>query len=468
MRNKKRASQKLALFFLIIISICLSGCQIVTPQATTAPATETPATTASPAPSATPAPPSGVFWVDPSRDLGEISRFTLGGNHGPWSEFSVDAFNKTIELGITFIRWPGGNWGDKNDIRTTMIDLYIAQARKIGAEPSISVRVPGGSPEKAAEVVRYVNITRGYGVKYWNIGNEPNLYDNDPSLNLDQKWTPALYAKTWRDFALAMRAVDPSILFYGPDISQFIGNPNSTASEGDAPDYLREFLKVNGDMVNVVTIHRYPFPSCMNCGNPTWEEMRANTAEWDNMLTNLRRVIKEITGKELPVGVTEYNSNYSSAAGADTSPDSFYSALWLADVYGRLVRQRPEMLAFWQLKNNGGGLGLLTSFDVRPSYYSLLMWKKFGSHLLAASTDAPHVSVFAASRDDGAITVMIVNLDGKEVRQPLQINQGDNKTISDAYLFDSEHKAVAVTPPAFSNGGEIVVPAEAVMLFILK
>jgi hypothetical protein len=146
-----------------------------------------------------------------------------------------------------------------------------------------------------------------------------------------------------------MEAIDPGIQFYGPDISLFIGNPTAAPTEGDALEYLTEFLKVNGDMVDVVTVHRYPFPACQTCGNPTWQELRENTLKWDNTLPNLRRIIKETTGKDLPVGVTEYNSSYSSAVGAETSPDSFYNALWLANVYGRLISQRPEMLAIWQL-----------------------------------------------------------------------------------------------------------------------
>jgi hypothetical protein len=46
----------------------------------------------------------------------------------------------------------------------------------LGAEPSISVRLHGGTPEAAAELVRYTNIEQGYAVRYWSIGNEPSLY----------------------------------------------------------------------------------------------------------------------------------------------------------------------------------------------------------------------------------------------------------------------------------------------------
>jgi hypothetical protein len=466
MPGSRPACYRLSALLLLYVSfISLTACQAVVVSPTLVPTVEPSPTSG---PTATPLPPAGVFWVDLTRDQGELSKFVLGVNHGPWSDFSLDSFKKTIALGVTFMRWPGGNWGDRNDIRSLMIDNYIAQARTIGAEPSISVRVPGSTPARAAEIVRYANLTKGYAVKYWNIGNEPNLYENDPGLNIDEKWTPQRYARVWREFALAMRAVDPGILFYGPDISQFVDDPQNPGADAVARAYLTEFLKVNGDLVNIVTVHRYPFPACLTCGNPDWEDMRANTAEWDQILVKLRRVIRETTGKELPVGVTEYNSNYSSAAGAETSPDSFYSALWLADVYGRLLRQQPELLAYWQIKNNAAGYGLLTSFDVRPSYYSFVMWKKFGNHLLFASTDAQYVSVYAARAEDGRLTVMLINLNATPLNQPLQLKGGDQLQLVEAFLFDATHPAEALPIPNFTNGAGVTLPPESVTLLIFR
>jgi alpha-L-arabinofuranosidase len=150
--------------------------------------------------------------VDTSSDLGEISKYVLGANHGPWSDLGAGNIEMAQESGVTFLRWPGGNWGDRNDIRTSYIDNYMGIARTIiRAEPSITVRLLGGTPEQAADLVRYVNIDRQYGVKYWSIGNEPDLY-----IVEDPTWTPEYYAKRWREFAEAMKAVDPNIIFCRP------------------------------------------------------------------------------------------------------------------------------------------------------------------------------------------------------------------------------------------------------------
>ena len=465
-----RARNILAHLFILFVFSGVAACTAapVTPVLQASPV---PSPTPSPIPSTTPtpAPPAGVLWVDTSRDLGEISPFALGMNHGPWSEFSPYALEKAIALGPTFLRWPGGSWGDQNDIQPLSIATYIGEASKMGAEPSITVRLTGSSPEQAAALVQLVNNKHGYKVKYWSIGNEPDLYSD-----VDKSWNPQSYAKRWREFALAMKAADPSIILFGPDISDFVGDAGVMGAreynkQGENKrDYLVEFLKLNADLVNIVTVHHYPFPRNSSDNGPSWPELRENASEWDRVIPNLRRIIKETTGKDYPVGVTEYNSSASNALGTPTSPDSFYNALWVADVYGRMIRQRPEILAYWLAKNSAAGHGLLGSFDTRPTYYPFLMWKKFGNQLLDANSDTQYVSIYAAKTSDGGLTVMLVNLNNQEVRKPLQIKGGDALKLTDAVLFDAKHKAETITPVKFRNGGEVTLPAESVTLFIFR
>ena len=58
----------------------------------------------------------------------------------------------------------------------------------------------------AVEWVRYANIKKKYGVKYWMIGNESwNNSEYNGSVS------PAKYADDLEDFARAMKAVDSSI-----------------------------------------------------------------------------------------------------------------------------------------------------------------------------------------------------------------------------------------------------------------
>ena len=416
-----------------------------------------------------------MFRVDTSQDLGIISKYVLGANHGPWSDLGVGNLELAKNSGISFLRWPGGSWGDHNNVRPENITNYLNVARSImGAEPSITVRLLGSTPEQAAEMVRYVNIEKGYGIKYWSIGNEPDLYVTE-----DSSWTPEIYANKWREFALAMKAVDPTIQLYGPEISDFVGDTdnfdqrellyvNSVRLDVTKRDYLIEFLKVNADLVDIVAVHHYSFPKSPGDNALTWEQLRDNTSQWDRIIPNLRRIIKETTGRDYPVAITEFNSNSSNISGANTSPDSFYNALWLADVLGRMIRERPEIIAYWMLKNSNAGHGLMDSFNARPTYYIYQLYKQFGNHLLQANSPEPNISVYAAKRDDGAITVLLVNLNNTEVSKPLQLDQGDKLKLVETYLFDATHKAESIKPTAFTNGSVIGLPAESVTLLIFK
>ncbi|MGD0808042.1 MAG: hypothetical protein ABSA10_11360, partial [Anaerolineales bacterium] len=233
--------------------------------------------------------------------------------------------------------------------------------------------------------------------------------------------------------------------------------------------YLQEFLKIDGDMVDIVTVHRYPFPISMSgSAAPPVADLMANSPEWDTIIPNLRRIIKETTGKDMPVGVMEYNSNYTGISGADTSPDSFYGAIWLADVMGRMIRQKTEFMSYWELTSGSGnsGFGLMNSFEVRPSYYVFQLYKRFGNHLLAASSDQSMVSVFAAKRDDGTVTVILVNRGDAAVKQPLQINKGDKLSLTEAYLFDKNNMAKAFSPPAFHTGDLVEVAGYSALMYI--
>jgi len=126
--------------------------------------------------------PSGVFVIDTASDLGQISPYVLGTNHGPWADLGVNNLEPVKNSGITFLRWPGGNWGDRNDITTLQADNYIAQAKMIGAEPSITLRLPGSTPEAAAEWVRYMNIERTlrWGTRRWTPWSIPSVGGNSP------------------------------------------------------------------------------------------------------------------------------------------------------------------------------------------------------------------------------------------------------------------------------------------------
>jgi len=83
------------------------------------------------------------------------------------------------DSGVTIVRFPAGSWGDHNDVKTYQIDQFMAFAQKVGATAIFHVRLLDGTPEQAAEMVRYTNIEKKYNVQYWAIGNEPTLFNEE-------------------------------------------------------------------------------------------------------------------------------------------------------------------------------------------------------------------------------------------------------------------------------------------------
>src|SRR5919201_862343 len=105
-----------------------------------------------------------ALYVDAAQVIGEISPYVYGANFGGYSSLSPDVFEVAANSGITFFRSPGGRWGDENDITHFNMDLWKTYADIVGADLSIHVRLENGTPEAAAELVRYANIEKGYDI----------------------------------------------------------------------------------------------------------------------------------------------------------------------------------------------------------------------------------------------------------------------------------------------------------------
>ncbi|MFZ4816643.1 MAG: hypothetical protein ACOYL5_19060 [Phototrophicaceae bacterium] len=324
-------------------------------------------------------------------------------------------------------------------------------------EVLISARLEGGSPEQAAELVRYVNIEEGHGVRYWSVGNEPNLFDDYTVEDLNREWRPIVEA---------MLAVDPTIQIVAPDISQYTGEASFGPFDPNGKDWLREFLLVNGDLVDVVAVHRYPFPLGFVSAGASAEDLRQDAARWDALIPALRAVIQETTGRDIPVAVTEASSHWSNQMGGEGTPDSTVHAIWWADVLGRLIRDDPLMVGYFNYQSSDqlGGWGLLARYTVRPTYYVYQLYGQLGDQYISTPRDGA-VSSYAALRDDGALTVMLVNLQADENRVSLALN-GFEAGAASGLLLDETHLAEPVV--VATDLQTITLPAMSALLVVIE
>jgi hypothetical protein len=148
------------------------------------------------------------------------------------------------------------------------------------------------------------------------------------------------------------------------------------------------------------------------------------------------------------------------------SPDSFYNAIWYADVIGRLIDQNVFMVNNFALSGGPGGLGLLYPGQVRPTYYVFQMYNQFGSERIFSSSGVDFVTIYAAKRADGTLTLMVINLTDSQQQVPLQI-QGLQPGQADVWRFDATHNAMDLGLQAMPADGKLILPAQSITLFAI-
>lgn len=107
-----------------VLLLCVSCSSAAVPVGTPTPAlppTETPLPTLTPVPT----PAVGGLYVDAAQNLGAISPLVFGTNYGPWLFVPLPMQEAAKAARLTIIGFPGGNWGDQNDLDEWQIDQFI-------------------------------------------------------------------------------------------------------------------------------------------------------------------------------------------------------------------------------------------------------------------------------------------------------------------------------------------------------
>ena len=113
-------------------------------------------------------------------------------------------------------------------------DQWIYAIRAVGAEPIVILNTTPITD--AVNMVRHFSKDTNEPVKYWIIGNEPNLNGHSARE----------YSDYFNQNYDAMKAVDPAILIGG----------GATAWYDES--WLRQFLQLSGSRVDFVDFHGYP------------------------------------------------------------------------------------------------------------------------------------------------------------------------------------------------------------------
>ncbi len=303
------------------------------------------------------------IYINPNRENGKINPMIFGNfienlddciyggvydRKSPKSDengFRIDVIEGAKAMGITNVRYPGGcyapyyhfyngigenrpliKYGDYNPSHEFGTDEFVKWCSMIGAEPFICVNMGTGTPEEAMNWVKYCNGSSGdlwadkrianghekpYNVKYWAIGNEISA-----PWELGYTPTPADYIRRAREFAMAMKAADPTIklIFSGAHFPIDFPHDN----------WNREILDALYEYIDYINIHHYIGHDYKDeiwnkWKNMTPQEIHYHLSDYMQLLEDAVRMLREDirfighkknSFKHIGIAIDEYNPWY--------------------------------------------------------------------------------------------------------------------------------------------------------------
>ncbi|GAA1773891.1 cellulose binding domain-containing protein [Luedemannella helvata] len=413
--------------------------------------------------------PDARVTVNARAGLATVSDAAVGVNHAVWdSQLGTDAVADLLkDAGVQLMRYPGGSYADIYHWRdntapggyvapNTDFDHFMSGVNRAGAQAMIIANYGGGTPQEAADWVRYANVEKNYGVKYWEIGNEiygnghyGSAWENDEHADK----SPAAYATNVKAYAEAMKAVDPTIKI-GLVLTTPGNWPDGIVAGGDDGSWNKVVLSIAGPSVDFAILHWYP-------GGSNGPDLFTKTEHITDMAWLVRKQIDQYAGgRKLGIAMTELNTDF----GRNTQP----GALFAADAYASLMAAGVFSIDWWNVHNGMGTVstvaghtdyndfGLLSSANCTEDnsvcqpplntpfapYFGLSMTAKFarpGDQLIRAGSTDPLVKAHAARRANGDLAVMLINQDPAAAR-----------TVSLSYAGYSPASAAQVL--TFGNG----------------
>jgi len=340
--------------------------------------------------------------------------------------------------GIKAVRYPGGSYADiyhwqNNTVDggtvapNTDFDTFMGTVRAAGAQPIITADYGSGTPAEAAAWVKYANVTKGYGAKYWEIGNEipgNGEYGSQWETDKHSSHSATTYANNLLQFVSAMKAVDPTIKI-GAVLTTPGSWPDGLVGPGDTMDWNHTVLSIAGTKIDFVIVHTYP-------GGTSEADMLTKPAQQiPGMMSTVHSLINQYAGGNAPnvgIAITETNGDKY----RDTSPDGLFAA----DDYVTFMENGVFNVDWWNLHNGTdcsqvttvegakdyNDYGILSSGascepatnTAFPTYYGIAMISKLGSAgdtFVKTSSSNSLLVTHAVHRANGDVDVMLINED---------------------------------------------------------
>jgi alpha-L-arabinofuranosidase len=385
-------------------------------------------------------------------------------NHGD-ARTLVDALK---EMGAGHLRFPGGEksdfhlfskppydkpmpqvygWykGQTEGYRVMDFDSFMEKAKAVGALPHIVVGYDSFERtgitkeqylENAVEWVRYANIVKGYGIIYWEIGNE-NWHNRTGEAGE--------LAEVVCRFSKAMKQVDPSI---------------KIGASGNSRAWWKEFLGIAAKDIDFLTVSQY---SCFNWKGYDYY-VDHQSIDLTEQVTTALNAIDEFVPEEkerLKVIVSELNSMDYSEGG--WSPDNNLGhAIVTFDIMGQLLKNnRVEYAMIWntrwiaEKKPDVLWYALGSVNELLPPGKVLSIWGNFLSDKLVHITGADKVVTYASiDSKSGRLKLFLLNKAYEQEKLSVQIS---GRRYSKGSMFCLSGSGPEDKNPAWSSAGSVSV-----------
>lgn len=410
-----------------------------------------------------------------------LDYFMDGGRYARPQHSVADALKA---MGVKYLRYPGGDKSDLNlfsvppynksqptlartgkgavddyveilqDYKAFKYDVldfdeFMSLCRQLNAEPVIVVpadsylkKYPPGCTwtsredliKHAVEWVRYANIKKKYGIKYWMIGNECWNPNNENS-------TAEIYAQDVLDFAKAMRSVDSSIAII----------PN-----GNSVDYFGTVIKTAGDYIDYLCLSNYPVWNYY-AGYKTYKDTLQNlTQPVDRAVTAIEKYATPEQKKKLKLIVAEYGP-FDWGNKWPHINDMGHTLANFEMTGDQLLRPEIEFSCFWNTRwidNDSIESQAWDALDKNGNFnaigYSLMIWGNFLGDKMIKTSSSLHTRSFASIKSsENKLFVYLLNKD--EQSKNIQLNIQNKKVKSVVQVWELVGKNVDDLHPVWQK-----------------
>lgn len=442
----------------------------------------------------TSAAPSGTadiaFRIYPGDTLRKVLPTLYGNNLAAWTKRIQDGSNLSMwehpytlrhlrNAGITYLRLPGGAWAnawlwDKNPthwaLKTDLtsntnytdglaawsmtFEEMLRTCDSVGAQPQPIVNMglarlidePNPVQKAASYAASWVRHAKrlGRNIEVWEVGNEDY---GRWMLNWEVEGDTidgVKYGNAFNAFADSMKAADPRIKVGAVLYPDFKDAP----SGNEVPHWTQDVIATTKDRADFYIVHEYFTWNTIDINRVTFQEVLAGRNKIARQKADLDSLILALTGKQIPVAMTEFNMR------AGQKNTTLVSTLFYAEALAEFAQAGYGLVNSWNTINGKStdDHGMLARMDwdpvpgkkaaevtasqaeesvPHPHFFSYYYYGKyFGDAMVRSSGGDDSTHLYATTFSNGVMGIVLVNegsrtrsvelgLDGARARGPM-------------------------------------------------